>query len=71
MSRNHFVVRRRALVVGTALACAMAAPAALAAEKFPSKPIEIVIHSKYGGGNGLEPIQERKTRRFHRSFIIR
>jgi len=50
MIRNHSTGRRRAFVVGTALACAMAAPSAWAAEKFPSKPIEVVIHSKYGGG---------------------
>lgn len=50
MVRNHSEGRKRTFIVGTALVCAVAAPFALAAEKFPSKPIEIVIHSKYGGG---------------------
>ena len=44
------ITRRRALIVGATIACVSAAPLALAQEKFPSKPIEVVIHSKYGGG---------------------
>ncbi len=50
MNRKNPVLRRHALIAGATIACAVAAPLALAAEKFPSKPIEIVIHSKYGGG---------------------
>lgn len=51
MERSPFSTRRRALVVGATLACAAAAPLALAAEdKFPNNPIEVVIHSRYGGG---------------------
>ncbi len=50
MNRISFLTRRRALIAGAALACVAAAPLALAQEKFPSKPIEVVIHSKYGGG---------------------
>ncbi len=44
---------RRALTVAATLAIAAAAlagPVVLAQEKFPSKPIEVVIHSRYGGG---------------------
>ncbi len=43
------IPRRHAPWLAAALAVAAAGPA-LAQEKFPSKPIEIVIHSKYGGG---------------------
>lgn len=50
MIRTHSAGRRRTLILGATLACISAAPFALAAEKFPSKPIEIVIHSRYGGG---------------------
>jgi putative tricarboxylic transport membrane protein len=39
------------LATGTAI---LMAPAALvAADKFPSKPIQVVIHSKYGGGTDV------------------
>ena len=42
---------RGALLIGaTAAAVGLAGLAAQAAEEFPSKPIEVVIHSKYGGG---------------------
>ena len=41
--------RRRALI-GAACAAALGFGAAQAAEEFPSKPIEVVIHAKYGGG---------------------
>ena len=44
------ISRRRGVIVGATLACVAAAPLALAQEKFPSKPIEVVIHAKYGGG---------------------
>ena len=50
MTGTSPMLRRQALIVGAALACVSAAPLALAADKFPSKPIEIVIHAKYGGG---------------------
>ena len=50
MNRISPVTRRRALIFGATLACVAATPLALAQEKFPSKPIEVVIHSKYGGG---------------------
>lgn len=50
MNRSNVISRRRALVFGAALACVASAPMAQAQEKFPSKPIEVVIHSKYGGG---------------------
>lgn len=50
MNRFRPVSRRQALILGTALVCAAAAATAPAQEKFPSKPIQIVIHSKYGGG---------------------
>ncbi len=47
--------RRRALIIGATLACTVATPLAFAAEAkdkdaFPNHPIEIVIHSRYGGG---------------------
>jgi tripartite-type tricarboxylate transporter receptor subunit TctC len=42
---------RHALIFGVSLACAVSAPFAFAAEaKFPDHPIEVVIHSRYGGG---------------------
>ncbi len=42
---------RGALLIGaTVTAVGLAGWAAQAAEEFPSKPIEVVIHSKYGGG---------------------
>jgi tripartite-type tricarboxylate transporter receptor subunit TctC len=50
MNRIRMITRRRALIAGAALACVAAAPLALAQEKFPDKPIQVVIHSKYGGG---------------------
>ncbi len=50
MIRMHYALLRRALIVGVALACVAAVPLAQGQEKFPSKPIQIVIHSKYGGG---------------------
>ena len=50
MTFIHCVSRRRALIIGAALAGVAAMPLAQGEEKFPSKPIQIVIHSKYGGG---------------------
>lgn len=51
MTGTCTISRRHTLIVGATLACVAAAPLALAQEKkFPSKPIEIVIHAKYGGG---------------------
>ncbi|MBI2978986.1 MAG: tripartite tricarboxylate transporter substrate binding protein [Rhodospirillales bacterium] len=41
---------RRIVRAASAALLALAAVAAAAAEKFPAKPIEVVIHSKYGGG---------------------
>lgn len=41
---------RRIVRAASAALLALAAVAAVAAEKFPAKPIEVVIHSKYGGG---------------------
>jgi len=41
---------RRGVGAAAAALLALATVAAVAAEKFPSKPIEVVIHSKYGGG---------------------
>lgn len=38
------------VVLGLGLAVALHGANALAQEKFPSKPIEVVIHAKYGGG---------------------
>jgi len=66
MKRNLLASRRRALVVSATLACAAAAPLALAAEdKFPSNPIEVVIHSRYGGGTDttarMMMIRSRRT----------
>jgi len=45
-------MRRRSLVAVTAAAftASLLASAAIAADEFPSKPIEVVIHAKYGGG---------------------
>lgn len=50
MTRTHSISSRHSLIVAAALACVAAAPLALAQDKFPTKPIEIVIHSRYGGG---------------------
>ena len=50
MNRISIFSRPRALIAGAALACVAAAPMTQAQEKFPSKPIQVVIHSKYGGG---------------------
>jgi putative tricarboxylic transport membrane protein len=50
MTRTRFASNRHGVIFAATLACVAAAPMALAAEKFPSKPIEIVIHAKYGGG---------------------
>lgn len=50
MKRTNAEVRRHAVIFGAALACAAPAPLAMAQDKFPSKPIEVVIHSRYGGG---------------------
>jgi putative tricarboxylic transport membrane protein len=57
---------RGALLVGaTAVAVGLAGLAAQAAEKFPSKPIEVVIHSSYGGGTDttarMMMIRSRRT----------
>jgi putative tricarboxylic transport membrane protein len=41
---------RTAVTVGAAAIAFLAAPAAALAQKFPSKPIEVVIHASYGGG---------------------
>ena len=53
----------RSLVLIGALALAAAAPV-LAQEKFPSGPIQVVIHSAYGGGTDVTAqmmaIQARK-----------
>jgi putative tricarboxylic transport membrane protein len=38
------------LATALAFVCLVAAPAAHAAEDFPNKTIEVVIHTKYGGG---------------------
>ena len=50
MTRTRSASNRHGLIFAAALTCVAAAPLALAAEKFPSKPIEVVIHAKYGGG---------------------
>ncbi|MEE8333544.1 MAG: tripartite tricarboxylate transporter substrate binding protein [Alphaproteobacteria bacterium] len=57
---------RGALLAGaTAAAVGLAGLAAQAAEEFPSKPIEIVIHSSYGGGTDttarMMMIRSRRT----------
>ena len=48
----HFkICQRLVLTAGLVMAVGLAGPMlVLAKDKFPSKPIEIVIHSKYGGG---------------------
>lgn len=48
MSKKILFGRRA--VVGAALAAALGIGAAASADEFPSKPIEVVIHAKYGGG---------------------
>jgi putative tricarboxylic transport membrane protein len=50
MSRMQSVSSRHSLIFAATLACVAAAPIAQAAEKFPAKPVEIVIHARYGGG---------------------
>ncbi len=45
------ISRRTTLLTTAAMALAIAVPSAMAQDdKFPSKPIEIVTHAKYGGG---------------------
>jgi tripartite-type tricarboxylate transporter receptor subunit TctC len=63
---SRFEALRSALLVGaTAAAVGLAGLAAQAAEEFPSKPIEVVIHSKYGGGTDttarMMMIRSRRT----------
>ncbi len=41
------------VATGLAVGLAVSAGTALAQEKFPSKPIEVVIHSSYGGGTDV------------------
>ncbi|MGI9437446.1 MAG: hypothetical protein ACR2Q4_21905, partial [Geminicoccaceae bacterium] len=54
MSENHQGAKRmmllQRLIVGIVLTVL---PFAAVAEDFPSKPIEVVIHSKYGGGTDV------------------
>ncbi len=49
MTRSKSFARRSSAVAVAALLCA-AATSAPAQEKFPSKTVEVVIHSSYGGG---------------------
>ena len=49
MTRSKRFARRSSAVAVAALLCA-AATSAPAQEKFPSKTVEVVIHSSYGGG---------------------
>jgi len=49
MTINLFA-RRGWLLAATTMLCSLVLGTAVAQEKFPSKPIEVVIHSKYGGG---------------------
>jgi tripartite-type tricarboxylate transporter receptor subunit TctC len=63
---SRFEALRSALLVGaTAAAVGLAGLAAQAAEEFPSNPIEVVIHSKYGGGTDttarMMMIRSRRT----------
>ncbi len=48
--KSTITSRRRLLVQGAVAAVALSAGLAVSADEFPSKNIEIVIHSKYGGG---------------------
>ena len=42
--------RQFAMSIGVAALALVVGQASLAQEKFPSKPVEVVIHAKYGGG---------------------
>jgi tripartite-type tricarboxylate transporter receptor subunit TctC len=48
--KSTITSRRRLLVQGAVAAVAFSVGHAVSADEFPSKPIEVVIHSKYGGG---------------------
>lgn len=50
MSRSMQWGRSRAGLVGCVCAAALALGGAVHAQEFPDKPIEVVIHAKYGGG---------------------
>lgn len=51
--KSSFSSVRRGLLLATAGGLIAVSGAAVAQEKFPSKPIEVVIHSKYGGGTDV------------------
>ena len=50
MTRSTRIHRRHALMISAVTAGLLVAGPVIGQEKFPDKPVEIVIHSKYGGG---------------------
>ncbi len=50
MMRSTKIFRRHMLLISALTAGSLVAGPVIGQEKFPDKPIEVVIHSKYGGG---------------------